>query len=231
MSHKFIRVDKTSIHDERIMKNSRAKKEVMKKPPTAIKKKIIQVATKKFAKNGYQKTSLNEIIQSAQVSKGALLHHFHTKEDLFFVVFSENVDLSFKKIFELISSPNFHLFEKRENLYGDLKEYYDLIVADTKEFERLWLEGILESANNSKLRQMMIKKDSEIAMIAVEMLKGARDKIGILDGYGDSELLDVARGVSTLWRGIFLDKLAGKNPKQIRNTFARILYNVYDSKK
>ena len=203
----------------------------VEKPPTPIKKKIIQVATKKFAKNGYQKTSLNEIVKSAKVSKGALLHHFHTKEDLFFVIFSQNVDLAFEKIFELISSPDFKLFERRENLFEDLKKYYDLIVADTKDFERLWLEGIIESANNPKLRQMMIKKDDEIAMIAVEMLKGARSQIGILDGYDDSELLEVARGVSALWRGIFLDKMTGKNPKQIRNTFARMLYNVYDSKK
>ncbi|WP_316504626.1 TetR/AcrR family transcriptional regulator [Nitrosopumilus sp.] len=209
----------------------RSKTKTVEKPPTPIKKKIMQIATKKFAKNGYQKTSMNEIVESAKVSKGALLHHFHTKEDLFFVVFSQNVDLAFKKIFELISSPDFKLFEKRENLFEDLKKYYDLIVADTKEFERLWLEGIIESANNPKLRQMMIKKDKEIAMIAVEMLKGARSQIGILDGYDDSELLEVARGVGALWRGIFLDKMAGKSPKEIRNTFARMLYNVYSSKK
>ena len=200
-------------------------------PPTAIKKKIMQVATKKFAKNGYQKTSLNDIVESAKVSKGALLHHFHTKEDLFFIVFSKSVDLAFEKIFELISSPNFNLFEKREKLFEDLKKYYDLIVADTKEFERLWLEGIIESANNPKLRQMMIKKDNEITMIAVEMLKGSRSQIGILDGYNDSELLEVARGISALWRGVFLEKMIGKSSNEIRTTFARILYMVYNSKK
>ena len=206
-------------------------KNTVERPATAIKKKIIQVATKKFAKNGYQKTSMNEIVESAKVSKGALLHHFRTKEDLFFVVFSKSIDLAFERIFELISSPEFHLFEKKEKLFEDLKKYYDLIVADTKEFERLWLEGAIESTNNPRLRQMMIKKDNEIAAMAVEMLKGARSQIGILEGYSDSELLEVARGVSTLWRGIFLDKMTGKSPNEIRNTFARMLYNVYDSKK
>ena len=206
-------------------------KKTVEKPDTAIKKKIIQVATKKFAKNGYQRTSMNEIVESAKVSKGALLHHFHTKEDLFFVVFSKSVDLAFERIFELISSPRFQLFTKKENLFEDLKEYYDLIVADTKEFERLWLEGAIESTNNPRLRQMMIKKDMEISAVGVEMLKGARSQIGILEGYDDSELLEVARGVSALWRGIFLDKMTGKNPNEIRNTFARILYNIYNSKK
>ena len=201
------------------------------KPPTAIKKKIIQVATKKFAKDGYQKTSMNEIVKSAKVSKGALLHHFHTKEELFFVVFSQSVDLTFKKIFEFLESPEFKLFQKRENLLEDLKKYYDLTGIAPKELERLWIEGAIESGNNPKLRHMMIEKDNEIAMIAVEMLKGGRSQIGILDGYNDLELLEVAKGVSALWRGIFLEKLTGKNPKEIRNVFARMLYNVYSSKK
>ena len=174
---------------------------------------------------------MNDIVESAKVSKGALLHHFHTKEELFFVVFSKSIDLAFERIFELVSSPDFNLFKKRGNLFEDLKKYYDLIVADQQEFERLWLEGIIESANNLRLRQMMIKKDNEIAMMGVEMTKGMRSQIGILDGYNDSELLEVARGVSALWRGIFLDKMTGKDPKEIRDTFARMLYNVYSSKK
>jgi len=206
-------------------------KNIAEKPPTAIKKKIIQVAAKKFSKNGYQKTSMNDIVESAKVSKGALLHHFHSKEELFFVVFSNSIDLEFEKIFGLISSPNFKLFEKRANLFEDLKKYYDLIVAGSKEFERLWFEGAIESANNPQLRQMMIEKDKEVAMMCVQMLKGAQSQIGILDGYNDMELLEVARGVSALWRGIFLDKMTGKNPKEIRDTFARMLYNVYNSKK
>jgi len=174
---------------------------------------------------------MDDIVKSANVSKGALLHHFHTKEELFFVVFSNSIDLEFKNIFGLISSPDFKLFEKRTNLSEDLKKYYDLIIAESKEFERLWLEGAVESANNSRLRQMMIQKDEEIAAICVQMLKGAQSQIGILAGYNDIELLEVARGVSALWRGVFLDKITGKDPKEIRNTFARMLYNVYNSKK
>ena len=200
-------------------------------PPTAIKKKIIKVAAKKFARDGYQKTSMNDIVESAKVSKGALLHHFHTKEELFFVVFSQSVDLEFQRIFEIIGRSEFKILQKRENLFEDLKKYYDLIVAGSREFERLWLEGAIESTNNPKLRQMMIRKDHDVAMIAVEMFKGGRSQMGILEGYNDAELLEIARGVSALWRGIFLDKMTGKDPKEIRNTFARMLYAVYSSKK
>ena len=209
----------------------RIAKNVVDKPPTAIKKKIIKVATKKFSKDGYQKTSMNDIVESAKVSKGALLYHFHTKEELFFVVFSQSVDLEFQRIFKIIEEFDSKIFQKKENLFEDLKKYYDLIVAGSKDFERLWLEGAIESANNPKLRDMMIKKDNEIAMIAVEMFKGGRSQMGMLKGYNNAELLEIARGVSALWRGIFLDKMTGKDPKEIKNTFARMLYSVYSSKK
>ncbi len=201
------------------------------RPPTAIKKKIIKAAAKKFARDGYQKTSMNDIVESAKVSKGALLHHFHTKEELFFVVFSQSIDSEFQRIFEIIQRSDVQIFQKKENLFEDLKKYYDLIVAGSKEFERLWLEGAIESANNSKLRQMMIKKDNDVALVAVEMLKGGRSQIGILEGYDDAELLKIARGVSALWRGIFLDKMTGKDPNDIKDMFAMMLYNVYNSKK
>ena len=213
------------------MKKSKTGTATVEKPPTAIKKRILKAATKKFAKDGYQKTSMNGIVESAKVSKGALLHHFHTKEELFFVVFSQSIDLEFQRIFEIIQRSDTKIFQKRKNLFEDLKKYYDLIVAGSKEFERLWLEGAIESANNPKLRQMMLKKDNDVAMVAVEMLKGGRGQIGILEGYNDAELLEVARGVSALWRGIFLDKMTGKDPKEIKNMFARMLYNVYSSKK
>ena len=209
----------------------RLTKNIVEKPPTTIKKKIIKVATKKFARDGYQKTSMNDIVESATVSKGALLHHFHTKEELFFVVFSQSVDLEFQRIFKIIEMFDSKIFQKRENLFEDLKKYYDLIVVGSKEFERLWLEGAVESANNSKLRQMMIKKDNEIAMIAVEMFKGGRNQMGMLKGYSDEELLEIARGVSALWRGMFLDKITGKDEIEIKNTFARMLYIIYSSKK
>ena len=201
------------------------------KPPTAIKKKILKVATKKFAKNGYQKTSINDIIATAKVSKGVMFHHFHSKEELFFVVLSQGIDSVFKEIFELAADPDFVLFEKRENLFEDLKKYYDATVAGPREIERLFLAGRIESESNPKLRAMMIKKDNEMAMIISEMLKTARKKIGILEGYDDAEMLEISKGVIAFFRGSFLERLSGKDPEEIKNVWVRTIYMIYSSKK
>jgi len=46
-------------------------------------KSIIEVSLGLFSKNGYDATSVAEICQQAQVSKGAFYHHFASKQDLF----------------------------------------------------------------------------------------------------------------------------------------------------
>lgn len=50
------------------------------------KAKIIAVARQLFATRGYAGTSTEEILEEAQVSRGALYHHFENKEALFAAV-------------------------------------------------------------------------------------------------------------------------------------------------
>ena len=204
---------------------------INEKPLTEIQKKIIQTATKKFAKNGYQKTSMNEIVSVAGVSKGSLFYHFHSKEELFFQVLSLGVKQEFQRIFEIFEKKGDRLFKKRESLFEDLKKYYDLTSSGPREFERLWLEGRIESENNPKLREMMTVQDKEIVQVVVGSIKQIRPQIGILEGYNDAELLEISKGIIAVFRGLFLEKLAGKDPKEIKKTWVRTIYTIYSSKK
>ena len=89
--------------------------------------------------------------------------------------------------------------KKERDLFEDLKKYYDATVAGPREIERLFLAGRIESENNPKLRSIMIKKDVEMAMIISEMLKAARAKIGILEGYNDAEMLEISKGLMCIF--------------------------------
>ena len=44
---------------------------------------LLTAAMSKFAKNGYKKTTTDEIILEAEISKGLLFHYFGTKKDLY----------------------------------------------------------------------------------------------------------------------------------------------------
>ncbi|MBN1498954.1 MAG: TetR/AcrR family transcriptional regulator [Spirochaetes bacterium] len=47
---------------------------------------ILQAATKDFLSNGYDKSSLNDLVKKCGVTKGAFYHYFKTKDDLFLEV-------------------------------------------------------------------------------------------------------------------------------------------------
>jgi AcrR family transcriptional regulator len=48
---------------------------------------LIEAARELFGERGYADTSTDEVVARAGVTKGALYHHFHGKEDLFRAVF------------------------------------------------------------------------------------------------------------------------------------------------
>ena len=198
---------------------------------TDTQKKIISVSTKKFAKNGYQNTSLADIAKSAKISKGTLFYHYPSKEDLFFVTLTNTIESAFIEEFDFYEKHGFKLFQKRENLLDDLNEYYDLRIAKPKLVEKLWLVGTIEAEHNAKIRKMLIEKDNEVTQITVEMLKFVREQIGILDGFDDAEISDIVKGLAAFFRGMFLYRIIGKDPDELKNIWIRTVYNTYISEK
>lgn len=64
----------------------------MRRPPEVAeqtRRALIEAARVLFAEKGYATTPLNAITERAEVTKGALYHHFRDKKDLFTVVFTE----------------------------------------------------------------------------------------------------------------------------------------------
>jgi AcrR family transcriptional regulator len=46
------------------------------------KQEVLEVAMRLFASQGYEETSINQIIAALRISKGAFYHHYSSKEDL-----------------------------------------------------------------------------------------------------------------------------------------------------
>lgn len=57
------------------------------KYPEETVQRILDVATRLFTEKGYDATSLADIIQETHLSKGAIYHHFASKEDIFTAIF------------------------------------------------------------------------------------------------------------------------------------------------
>jgi AcrR family transcriptional regulator len=60
--------------------------------PEETRKALIESALKLFGSKGYADTSVQEITEAAQVTKGAFYHHFESKEDLLRLIHDEFLD-------------------------------------------------------------------------------------------------------------------------------------------
>lgn len=55
---------------------------------------IISISAQLFLEKGYEKTSMQDIVNSLGMSKGAVTHHFNTKEDIFNAVMERQYTLT-----------------------------------------------------------------------------------------------------------------------------------------
>jgi AcrR family transcriptional regulator len=66
--------------------------------------RLIEVAAELFGTRGYEATSIEDVLEQAGVSKGALYHHFSSKEALFEAVYVEGENECMTKIAEAAMS-------------------------------------------------------------------------------------------------------------------------------
>ena len=52
-----------------------------------IPERLMRVSVELFARNGYAQTSVQQIVDAAGVTKGALYHYFDSKDDLLFDIY------------------------------------------------------------------------------------------------------------------------------------------------
>src|SRR5262245_23724354 len=62
------------------------------KAPDVTRRRILEAAFAEFYRNGFQGGSLNEIVEKAGTTKGALFHHFAGKQELGYAVVDEIIE-------------------------------------------------------------------------------------------------------------------------------------------
>lgn len=66
-----------------------------------IKEELTRVSVDLFATQGYAKTSVQQIVDAAGVTKGALYHYFNSKDDLLFDIYDRILTLQHRNLEEI----------------------------------------------------------------------------------------------------------------------------------
>lgn len=71
----------------------------------ALPERLLAAATRLFAENGYENTSVQEIVTSAGVTKGAMYHYFAAKDDLLYEIYHRLLALQTERLERLAGGP------------------------------------------------------------------------------------------------------------------------------
>ena len=88
--------------------------------------KILSTASQLFIHNGYEKTSVQNIAQTASISKGAIYHHFQSKDEILFAVLKQRYQLMEKELLDWLESTS-HLTGREQ-----LKETFQFSLKSQK---------------------------------------------------------------------------------------------------
>jgi AcrR family transcriptional regulator len=123
------------------------------------KAEILAIAQRLFYTQGYEKTTVEAIIQAGAISKGAFYHYFVSKEDLLDCLVYELTRHIIDKFKAVMNEPGLNALEK---LIKSLKMGVEIKTGNV-EVLRAYLK-VTMSDDNIKMRNKMIKTVTELSL-------------------------------------------------------------------
>ncbi len=133
--------------------------------PEHRRRQIVEVAKKVFAANGYHKTNIEMICTKAGTARGTIYRHFKNKEDIFAVIFEENLEEMNRQMLNGYNPKKLSMDTREEILevYVETSERLFSFWFANRDFARIALEV---STGFSK-RFTQIRQDFEFKNIAL----------------------------------------------------------------
>ncbi|GGO90009.1 TetR/AcrR family transcriptional regulator [Wenjunlia tyrosinilytica] len=67
-------------------------------PQGVVPRRLLTVATRLFARKGYDRTTVQEIVDAAEVTKGAMYHYFASKDDLLHEIYARVLRMQMERL-------------------------------------------------------------------------------------------------------------------------------------
>jgi AcrR family transcriptional regulator len=103
---------------------------------TDVPQRLLAEATRLFAERGYDRTSVQEIVEAAGVTKGALYHYFGSKDDLLHEIYGRVLRLQMQRLTVIADSPDEKVAARLHEAAADVVVTSIANLDDTKIFFR-----------------------------------------------------------------------------------------------
>lgn len=183
---------------------------------TEIKERIIQSAIECFSKYGLDKTTMEEVAQKADLSKGTLYLYFKGKEDLFYVICENNLKVLKEQLSQILATT-----KTKEDLVSNAEKFYENFHrSEKRENEKIFSEIIAESARNPKLQKMLYAQRLKTFTVVREYLDHQMEK-----GFfrKDTDTKAIAPGFVALYDGLIASEFLGVSMNDNINSWRSIV--------
>lgn len=176
----------------------------------ARRKEIMTAATKLFAQKGYHGTAMSEIAKEAEFSTGSLYNFFQNKEELYFSLLLEKIDILEADVVAVTASPG-SPEEKLGRLIDTIFRYF----INDRDFWRIFVEHrtTFESTNKGKFTDVVHEKYARYLGNMMGLMEEGK-KQGIFKNLGSEELALSFLGLINSFLLLFVNvehyNLAGK---------------------
>ena len=162
------------------------------KYPEETQRKILDVSFRLFTQKGYDHTTIQDIVDALGMSKGAVYHHFKSKEDILDHLYDRYyVD---SKMFDLLEDPSLSGLEK-------LRELLRRQLADPGKLD---IDGIsISFENNPQLIRLLLTTSVRNAAPIIQRLLEEGNADGSLSTPYPKEAAESFMVLLNLWAGIF----------------------------
>ena len=185
------------------------------KYPEETVKLILDVSTRLFSEKGYDDTSLQDIINETKLSKGAIYHHFSSKEDIL------------KAIFHRLRNENAEIFAKirddsRLSGIEKLRKIFQTAVFHSNQSVLLTVSPCL--LNNPRFLAMQIEQIYElIAPQFVEPILTEGVKDGSINIENPHEIAEAIMILTNVWLNPLVKMTDTEGMKKRCDTFNTLL--------
>ena len=171
---------------------------------------IIETATSLFAEQGFEKTSVATICQTANVSKGLVYHHFKSKEEILIAVY----ELATKKMVGMNNSTS----KKPAEQIKDLIEIVFTQLVENKSFFQLNL-NIMFQPSTRKILETQIKERANQLYNSVKHIFDQlyKDESEILSHVFIAEIDGIALGYLSSFENYPLQQVKNQLLKKYKN--------------
>jgi TetR/AcrR family transcriptional regulator, repressor for uid operon len=165
-----------------------------------IKERIVRSAISCFSKNGFDKSRMDDIAETANISKGTVYLYFESKEDLFYAICENNLKVLKEQLSQLFATTKENLLSDAELLYDNLNKL------ESSGSEKVFFEIVAESSRNAKLRRILYEQRTKIFDVVKEHLD-----LQVQRGFikKDVETEAIACGLVSLYDGLSVSKFLG----------------------